>query len=308
MGVQDAIMTQPVPARPVTGILWMLFAGICFVGVNALVKYLGDRIPAAESAFLRYLFGFFFLIPLFRSMLSVRIDRVLWIQFIGRGVFHAFGVMLWFYAMTQISLADVTAINYLSPVYVTIGAALFLGERLAIRRIMAIILALVGAAIILRPGFREIGTGHWAMMLAAVVFGGSYVLAKVVVDKANPALVVGMLSLWVTVALAPFAIAVWVTPTPAEVAILVAVAFCATTGHYAMTLAFAAAPVTVTQPVTFLQLVWATLLGVFVFHEALDPYVLAGGGLILASVTFISWREAVLNRRAVTPPAPAPEV
>ncbi|MCB1343485.1 MAG: DMT family transporter [Pseudooceanicola sp.] len=301
-------MSQPSPARPVAGVLWMLFAGICFVAVNALVKYLGDRIPAPESAFLRYLLGLVFLVPLLRQMLAVRIDRTLWAQFVGRGVMHAFGVMLWFYAMTQISLADVTAINYLAPVYVTIGAAIFLGERLAIRRILAVVAALVGALVILRPGLREIEAGHWAMMLAAVVFGGSYILAKVVVDKANPALVVGMLSLWVTVSLAPFAIAVWVTPTLHELAILFAVAFFATVGHYAMTLAFAAAPVTVTQPVTFLQLVWATLLGVLVFHEPLDPWVLAGGGLILASVTFISWREAVLNRRAVTPPALATKV
>lgn len=301
-------MSQPVPARPVTGILWMLFAGICFVAVNALVKYLGPRIPAAESAFLRYLLGLVFLLPMIGPMLSTPIDRMLWVQFVGRGVFHAFGVMLWFYAMTQISLADVTAINYLAPVYVTIGAAIFLGERLAIRRIMAIVVALVGAGIILRPGFREIGPGHWAMMLAAVVFGGSYILAKVVVDKANPVLVVGMLSLWVTVALAPFAAAVWVTPTWAEIGILFSVAFFATLGHYAMTLAFAVAPVTVTQPVTFLQLVWATMLGVLVFHEPIDPWVLAGGGLILGAVTFISWREAVLNRRAVTPPAPVNEV
>ncbi|WP_189680387.1 DMT family transporter [Seohaeicola zhoushanensis] len=301
-------MSETVPSRPLVGILWMLFAGICFVGVNALVKILGSRIPAPESAFLRYLIGLVFLLPLVRQMASVRIDRLLWTQFIGRGMFHSLGVMLWFYAMTQISLADVTAINYLTPVYITIGAAIFLGERLAIRRILAIFVALIGAAIILRPGFREIGVGHWAMMLAALIFAGSYILAKIVVDKAKPALVMGMLSLWVSVGLAPFAIAVWVPPTMNEILLLAGVAVCATIGHYAMTLAFAAAPMALTQPVTFLQLVWATLLGALFFHEAIDPFVIGGGLLILASVTFISWREAMLNRRAVTPPAPAPEV
>jgi drug/metabolite transporter (DMT)-like permease len=64
-----------------------------------------------------------------------------------------------------------------------------------------------------------------------------------------------------------------------------------------MTLAFRAAPLTVTQPVTFLQLVWATTLGAVVFAEPVDMFVILGGGMIIASVSHIAWREAVLRRR-----------
>ncbi|TMV14894.1 DMT family transporter [Arenibacterium halophilum] len=294
-------MDQSAPQRPVAGVLWMLFAGFCFVAVNALVKYLGPRIPAVESAFLRYLFGLVFLLPLVPRMFAEPIAPRLWAQFVTRGVLHAAGVALWFYAMARIALADVTAINFLSPIYVTIGAAFFLGEKLAFRRIAAIVLALIGAAIILRPGLREISAGHWAMMLAALVFGGSYLLAKITVDKSNPALVVGMLSVFVTVALAPFAVTHWVQPTLWEFAVLAGVAAFATVGHYAMSLAFAVAPVSVTQPVTFLQLVWAAILGLIVFGEPLDAWVMAGGALIMGSVSFITWREARLKRRPVTP-------
>jgi drug/metabolite transporter (DMT)-like permease len=59
--------------------------------------------------------------------------------------------------------------------------------------------------------------------------------------------------------------------------------------------------VTVTQPVTFLQLVWAVLLGAFVFGEPADAWVMAGGGIIMGSVFFITWREAVAKRRKITP-------
>ncbi|MDK3074922.1 DMT family transporter [Sedimentitalea sp. JM2-8] len=295
-------------ARPMVGIFWMLVTGVCFVAVTAIVKYLGPRIPPAEQAFLRYALGLVFLIPMLRPMLRTRISGRLLALFGARGVLHAIGVMLWFFAMTRIPLAEVTAINYLAPVYVTLGAAIFLGERLALRRILAVVVALIGAAIILRPGFREILPGHLAMLLAAVVFGGSYLLAKVTADRVNAAVVVGMLSIWVTLALAPFAAAVWVTPTLAELGILFGVACFATAGHYTMTLAFAAAPVAVTQPVTFLQLVWATALGALVFAEPVDIWVVLGGGLILASVTFITWREAMLNRGPITPPTPATKV
>jgi drug/metabolite transporter (DMT)-like permease len=198
--------------------------------------------------------------------------------------------------------------NYLSPIYVTIGAALFLGEKMALRRVGAILMALVGALIILRPGFREISPGHIAMLFTAVAFGGSYLLAKFPVDGPNPVVVVAMLSIFVTLGLAPFAYAVWVWPSLQELGVLFLVACFATAGHYTMSLAFAAAPVTVTQPVTFLQLVWAASLGAVVFGEPVDMWVVAGGALILASVSFITWREAVLKRRAITPPDPATKV
>ncbi len=295
-------------SRPLAGILWMLVTGLCFVAVTAIVKYLGPRIPPAEQAFLRYLLGLVFLVPMVRPILNSHLSGRMLGLFATRGVLHAVGVMLWFFAMTRIPLAEVTAINYLAPVFVTLGAAAFLGERLAARRIAAVLVALIGAAIILRPGFREVMTGHFAMMLAAVVFGGSYLLAKVTADRVSPAVVVGMLSIWVTLALAPFAYAVWVTPTLAELGILFGIACFATAGHYTMTLAFAAAPVAVTQPVTFLQLVWATALGALVFSEPVDIWVVLGGGLILGSISFITWREAMLNRRQITPPVPATKV
>ncbi|HEY9022309.1 MAG: DMT family transporter [Paracoccaceae bacterium] len=295
-------------ARPVLGVFWMVVTGLLFVGVTALVKYLGPGIPAPEAAFLRYAIGLVFLIPLIRPILATRLTRRHWSLFTIRGLSHSIGVALWFYAMARIPIADVTAMNYLAPIYVTLGAAVFLGEKLAARRVVAVVVALIGALIILRPGFREIGPGHLAMLGAAVVFGASYLLAKLLTDETNAAIVVGMLSIWVTVGLAPMAIAVWVPPTAEALVVLTMVALLATAGHYTMTLAFAAAPVTVTQPVSFLQLVWAVSLGALFFDEGVDIWVVIGGLVILGSVTFITWREAMLKRRLVTPPAPATKV
>jgi drug/metabolite transporter (DMT)-like permease len=295
-------------ARPVLGVFWMVVTGLLFVGVTALVKYLGPVIPAAQAAFLRYAIGLVFLVPLIRPMLTTSLTRRQWWLFTFRGLAHSIGVALWFYAMARIPLADVTAMNYLAPIYVTLGAAFFLGEKLAARRVIAVVMALVGALIILRPGFRDIGSGHLAMLGVAMVFGASYLLAKLLTDETNAAIVVGMLSIWVTVGLAPMALVVWVTPSMEAVVVLTLVALLATAGHYTMTLAFAAAPVTVTQPVNFLQLVWAVTLGAVFFGEGVDIWVIVGGLVIVASVSFITWREAMLKRRLVTPPAPATKV
>ncbi|PRX35262.1 Threonine/homoserine efflux transporter RhtA [Meinhardsimonia xiamenensis] len=287
------------------GVFWMLVTGALFVAVTAIVKHVGSRIPPPEAAFLRYALGLVFLVPMLRPMFAAPPDRRALTLFGARGLAHTFGVMAWFYAMTRIPIAEVTAMNYLSPVYVTLGAALFLGETLAARRIAAVAVALLGALVILRPGMREISPGHVAMLFCALFFAASYLMAKVMSGRVSPAVVVGWLSVTVTVGLAPFAAAVWVTPTLTELFWLFLVAACATGGHYTMTLAFRAAPLSVTQPVTFLQLVWAALLGALVFGEPVDGWVIVGGALILGSVSFITWREAMLKRRAVTPPVMA---
>jgi drug/metabolite transporter (DMT)-like permease len=206
--------------------------------------------------------------------------------------------MLWFYAMTRITIAEVTAMNYLTPVYVTLGAALFLGERVALRRLIAVALAFVGALIVLRPGMRELSDGHIAMIGTALVFSVSYLTAKMMSDEVPASVVVGMLSITVTVGLAPFAFAVWQPPTAVEVGWMAVIAVLATAGHYTMTLAFAAAPVSVTQPVTFLQLIWSVAIGVLLFGEPIDGWVIFGGIVIIASTTFIAIREAMLRRAA----------
>jgi drug/metabolite transporter (DMT)-like permease len=292
------------PSRPLSGIFWMFMTGVCFIMVTALVKTMGPRLPPGEAAFIRYAMGLVFLLPSIGALRAANLTRRHWALFSLRGFCHAGGVILWFFAMVRIPIAEVTAMNYLAPIYVTIGAAIFLGERLAAPRIIAVLLGLAGAAIILRPGFREVSDGHLAMLVAAVVFAGSYLTAKVLADEVKPGIVVAMLSVFVTLGLAPFAIADWITPTPRELMFLAAVAVFATSGHYTMTLAFAAAPVTVTQPVTFLQLIWATALGALWFAEPIDIWVILGGIVILGSVTFITWREAMLKRQ-VTPDAVA---
>ncbi len=287
---------------------WMFAAGLSFVVMTALVKSLGTSMNSIQAAFLRYVLGLVFLLPAMRSIMATHLTPRLLTLFGLRGIVHAVAVMLWFFAMTQIPLAEVTAMNYMTPVYVTLGAALFLGEKLAFRRIAAILVALIGVLIILRPGFREVSSGHLAMLGTALTLGGSYLLAKILVRDVPPAVVVAHLSIWVTIALIPFAIAVWTQPSLRDIGVLFLVASFATAGHYFMTLALQAAPVAVTQPVTFLQLIWATILGAAVFHESVDVWVVAGGTLILAAVSFISWREFVLNRRDLTPPSIAPKL
>ena len=290
---------EVLPQDPLRAVLWMLASGLCFVGVTGIVRHLGTELPAAQSAFLRFAWGVVFLAPALVAALRAGVPGGLWRLYLGRGALHVCAVVCWFYAMARIPVAEVTAIGYLNPVLLTIGTAVFLGEKLALRRMVAIGVALLGALIVLRPGLRELSGGHLSQVMAACFFAGSYLFAKKLSGMVSAGQSVAMLSLVVTVGLLPLAIAVWVPVSMVQMAWLALVAGFATGGHYCMSRAFAAAPVAVSQPVVFLQLVWATALGALVFGEAVDPFVLLGGGVIVAAISYITWREAVVRRAAL---------
>ncbi|MEM6307712.1 MAG: DMT family transporter, partial [Pseudomonadota bacterium] len=226
------------PNAPLRGILWMALSGLCFVGVYIGVKYIGTRLPAAQAAFLRYGLGLVFLIPTLPAMIREGVPRTSMPIFATRGVVHTIAVTLWFFAMARLTVAEVSAMGYMTPVFVTLAAVVFLGERLALRRVLAIAVALVGVIIILRPGFREVEWAHIAMLGTSLCFGLSYVSIKQLSNVHSPAMIVGMLSVMVTVGLFPLALIDWVPPTAFEIGWLFWVAFAATAGHFSMTYAF----------------------------------------------------------------------
>ena len=216
-------------------------------------------------------------------------------MYLARGVVHGAGVMLWFYAMAHIPIAEVTALGFTAPIFTTIGAALFLGEKLRARRIGAVLVGFAGAMIILRPGIAVIDPGAIAQLIAAPLFAASFILAKKLTKTDSSGVIVGALTVIVTLMLLGPAMLVWRTPTLVELGWLFATASFATAGHLTLTQAFRAADITVTQPVAFLQLIWATLLGFYVFGEQPDLFTWIGAAVIVASATYIAHRE-IRNR------------
>ena len=274
------------------GVLWMLLTGFCFVGVTVTVKVLGSEVPAAQSAFVRYLIGIGLVLPALVPILRAHMGAGELARFGLRGLFQALGVIAWFAAMTRLPVAEVTAMGYLTPVAVSIGAVLLYGERLSAPRLAALAMAFLGVLIVVRPGFREVSPGHLFMVGTMLCFSVSYLMAKRMSSERSATVVVGMLSVTTTVALAPFAIAVWVPIGAPQVGLLTIVAVLATAGHWCMTRAFAAAPLGVTQPVVFLQLVWATAAGALLFAEPVDGWIVLGGGVIVGAVSWLALRDA----------------
>ena len=277
--------------------MWMVLTTILFVGVTATVRYLEGEVPAPQAAFLRYAIGTLLLTPSLITLIKVKPNKPLMNKFLLRGLVHSFGVTLWFYAMSVMPVAEVTAIGFLTYIFVSIGACIFLKEKLHKHRITAVIISFVGALIILRPGFKVIESGQFGMLMATVVFTASYLIAKIVSKERSSSEIVAMLSVFTTFFLIPSAIYSWEPISLEALLILAFTALIATIGHITMTQAIKAAPMVVTQPILFLQLVWASMVGLFLFDEQFDLYVIIGGTVIMICVCYVSYREHVLGKK-----------
>ncbi len=281
------------------GIAWMFLAGLIFVFVTGAVRHLSSSIHPIQLAFLRYAIALIFLAPIFwREIRGYRNRPHRYGLHIARGLLQAIGVMLWFYAMANIPVAEVTALGFTAPIFATIGAALFLGEKLYMRRISAVFFGFAGAMVIIRPGLEVIEWGAIAQLTAAPLFAATMLIGKRLTETENNGTMVAALGLCVAIALFPPALYVWRTPSVEEMIWLCGVAGVATLGHLAMTQAFRCAEITALQPISFLQLVWASLLGFYIFSEVPDIWTWIGGGIIVTSATYIAHREARARKRA----------
>ena len=280
----------------VKGIGWMLLSGIMFIGVTGIVRYLGGEMHPILAAFIRYAFGIVLVVPVILrvglyGLLSTRIRL-----HASRGLVHGIGVMLWFYAMSRLPIAEVTALGFTTPIFTTAGAMLILGERVKNYRVAGILVGFIGALIVLRPGLRIIDFGAVAMLIAAPLFACSLLMAKVATKTESSSVIVALLSIFCTLTLLPLALVYWRTPTTEEWSLLFLTAIFATLGHYCLTRAFQSAELSALQPFSFLQLVWATLLGLVVFSEQPDLWLWLGAGVIVFSATWIGRQEVRSSR------------
>ena len=294
------------------GVLWMVLTTICFSLTLTVVRYIGTDMPATQAAFIRYLSGAIILapfwLPVMRRLLidtknqtseAIKTKRKSLRFFILRGSIHSIAVILWFYATIHIPIAEVTAIGYSIPLYVTIGAALFFGERLKPYHLIALGIGFIGAMVIIRPGFQQVSLGQLAQLLASPIFAASYLMAKRLSFKESSMVIVGMLSLFVSMAQIPMVLVVWENPDFFDVICLGLVAILATTGHYAMTQSFRLTPMTISQPVTYLQLVWASIMGIYLFGDRFDIFVILGGAMITLSATVIAYLDTRAPKDAI---------
>lgn len=277
----------------VKGLLWTLLAGLCFVLLNTLSRYLTAQLPPLQSQFLRYLFGFVVMLPLVaRTGLAPWWPRHIGGQFV-RGLVHTVGLGLWFLALPHISLAEMTALGFTTPIFIMLGAWLFLREPMRWERWLAAVLGFGGVLVVVGPGLAGSG-GSWSLVMLASspVFAASFLIVKALTRYEKAGVIVLWQSLTVTLLSLPLAWLDWQTPTSAQWLGFLACGLLGSAAHYGLTRAYAVVDISATQSLKFLELVWATALGWLVFGDQPSGYTLAGGLLISAATLWIARRES----------------
>jgi drug/metabolite transporter (DMT)-like permease len=231
---------------------------------------------------LRTAIAFFMLYPLIRlngGFAAMKTQRPL--QHIGRNLIHYGAQIGWFFALTLIPIGQVVAIEFTMPIWTAILAASFLGERMTVWKIAAIVLGVIGVVIIVRPAAGEINLGQLIALGAAVGFGISITMMKSLTRTENTvAIVFWMLVIQSVAGFFP-TLYVWTWP-PAEVwGWIVVIAFCGTFSHYCMARAMLYADATIVLPMDFLRVPLTAAVGWLVYSERLDLFTVLGATLIL---------------------------
>ncbi len=279
------------------GILWVAVSGVLFALLNVFTLIPAHHLNSYVMAFLRYLFGSVFLLPivfrlgLYRSLHTNRLGL-----HISRGAIHTAGMMLWFVALPLTTLAEITALGFTGPIFVTIGAALFLAEDVRLRRWIAVLVGFAGAMIIIRPGFSQIHLGVVCILISTPIFSASNLISKALARTDSANTIVIWQNIVIVACAAPFAIWFWQTPRGTDLLWFVAAGLCGTLGHLCQQRGYQLADITLLQPIGFLSLIWNTLLGLLLFMQQPDIWTFVGAAVIFGSAMYISHREAV--RRA----------
>jgi drug/metabolite transporter (DMT)-like permease len=284
------------------GIVWALGAGLSFSLANAAMRMLSQQLHPMQAQFLRYVFG---LLPLLPFVLQVGLRGLQPQSFAGqfwRSALHTVGLVLWFIALPHLPLADMTAISFTNPLFVLIGAAWFLKERMTGARWIAVAAGFAGVLIVVGPAVT--GTGGWynlAMLLSAPIFAASFLLTKVLTQRDGIWVIVFWQTFLVTLMSLPIAVPFWSTPTALHWALAVAGGILGTVGHYCLTRSFVSADISATQSSKFVDLIWAAALGWLIFDDSLRSSTVLGGAVIVASVVWLARYESAQQRRARTP-------
>ena len=281
------------------GLLWAAGAGFTFSMLNALMRALTLHLDPFQAQFLRYLFGLLVLLPLVAHQGWQRCwPRQLGAQF-TRGAVHALGLCMWFTALPKIPLADMTAIGFTGPIFIMIGAWLFLKEPMRWARWLACGLGFVGVLIVVGPRLSVSGGGYHLLMLAsAPVFAASFLLTKALTRHDSPTVIVVWQSVSVSLFSLPLALLNWQWLTPWQWAAFALCGLLGSAGHYCLTRSYLAAEISATQSAKFLDLMWSALMGWLLFADVPSQSTLAGGMLICAATLWVARHEALSNRQA----------
>ncbi|MDJ0641118.1 MAG: DMT family transporter [Paracoccaceae bacterium] len=280
--------------RPVLAAVWMIGAILSFSSMAIAGRALSDDLTSFEMMMYRSFIGLFIILivgTIFGKFGEIRVDRL---KLHGlRNLCHFTGQNLWFSALPLITLAQVFALEFTSPIWVVVFALLFAGEGLTRTRAMAVALGFIGALMVARPGVGGDPFGLALAALSAIAFAGSIVSTRLLTRTETT---FGIL-FWLTVMQAAMGLITtgWdghiTWPSLTNWPWVVVIGCAGLLAHTCLTNALAIAPAIVVTPMDFLRLPAIAIIGAAFYAEPLNAWVLIGAGLIFLGNYANVWSE-----------------
>ncbi len=302
-----------------TAILIKLVSVLLFAVMSVLVRYLGERVALGQIVFFRSACALIPLLVIYaaRKELAAAVRTRRPFGQLGRGLLSVGGMFTNFSALTRLPLADATAISFASPLITVALAAIILKERVGIFRWSAVLVGFAGVIVMLVPHF---DIGHYAVagvasvaaigsllaLISAFCNAGTVIQTRRLTQSETTSSIVFYFSLVCAIAGAltlPFA---WHAPTTSELAKLIMLGILGGVAHIFLTESYRHAAASVVAPFDYSAMLWALLLGYWLFGELPDTLVYVGAGIVAGAGLFVIWRERALGlqlpREAEGPP------
>lgn len=287
-----------VPASgPIAGIVWMTISMALFAGLAVFARAaMNAGMHPFQVVFLRNVLATLMLSPLLLWRGSSLVKSRQLPLYGLRVAVSLLSMLAWFYALSEISIGEVTAISFLAPVFGTLGAIFLLGEKVRLRRWTAIMVGFVGAMIILRPGMAPLGVGQACALFNAMSIGIVAIMIKQLTAGDDPDKIVFLTNLMLTpLSLVP-ALLVWTWPSLDAVIPVLGLGLTAVLGHVALVRGYAATDASLAMTFEFSRLPFAVAIAYLAFGETIDMWTWVGAAVIFAASVYIVRREAQLAR------------
>ena len=282
------------------GVLYGIASVACFAMMDASVKWL-DMFPVGQVLFSRFFFG---LIPIL--MLVPRSEFKTFYK-TSRPKLHAFraitgtlAIIALFIALREIPLADVVSLTFGGPIFVTLGSIFFLSEKVGVKRWLAVLIGFFGMLLIVKPAYEELNI-YYIFPIIFCIFFACVALSIRSLSSTEPnyriALYFSLLSMIVGLLTLPFG---WVMPNKFEFFLLIFTGLVGSVANILLTVSLRYAEASLVTPTKYLNLVFAILLGYFIWSEIPKLLTLVGAGLIIISSVIIFMRESELKKKVVS--------
>ena len=265
----------------------------------SFLKIAQEDVNVYVAGFFRFFLGLIIILPYIIKKKNLVLKTNHLKQHFLRAILGLPAMLLYFSALVLLPIEKLTAISFVVPLIVTILAVFFLGEKIYIYRTLALMLGFSGMLVIIRPGFVDISIGVYMVLFSALLWSINIIITKKISKDDSAITILAYQSIFMSLLSFFIVIFFWEMPSLKTFIYLVLAAMCGTVLHLTLNHAFKLVDVSMTQPYSFLNLVFASIIGYFVFDEIPDFNTWIGALIIFTGVLIISYREMKLDKEII---------